>query len=146
MRLIGSASVSLNVKTSEDWERITGYRLIERYGSTEMSIGLSNPYKETEYQKRRAGSLGRPYGNTKVRIVEPNEEDRDSKHVLVESDSTTDRISKIGHDNRYLGEFQVKSDMVFKEYLNKPEQTKETFSDDAWLKTGIFHTILRNFM
>jgi malonyl-CoA/methylmalonyl-CoA synthetase len=139
MRLIGSGSASLNVKTSEDWERITGYRILERYGSTEMGLGLSNPYRETETQKRMAGAVGRPYGNTKVRIVEPNEEDNDSKHVLVESDQLNDKIVKIGQDKRFFGELQVKGDMIFKEYLNKPKQTKETFSNygHGWFKTGL---------
>lgn len=134
---MASGSASLTVKTSEEWERITGYRILERYGSTEIGLGLSNPYRETATKKRLAGAVGRPYGNTTVRIVEPHDDtDADSKHVLIESDPESDRIIKKGQDSRYFGELQVKGDMVFREYLNKPKQTKETFSEDGWFKTG----------
>ncbi|MEZ5174601.1 MAG: AMP-binding protein [Acidimicrobiia bacterium] len=34
------------------------------------------------------------------------------------------------------GEIQTKSDASFVGYWNKPEATKETFTDDGWLKTG----------
>lgn len=137
IRLVASGSASLTVKTSEEWERITGYRILERYGSTEVGLGLSNPYRETASRKRLAGAVGRPYGNTTVRIVEPHENgNSDSKHVLIESTPETDKIVRLGQDNRYFGELQIKGDMVFREYLNKPQQTKETFSEDGWFKTG----------
>lgn len=137
---MASGSASLTVKTSEDWERITGYRILERYGSTEIGLGLSNPYRETKTQKRLAGAVGRPYGNTTVRIVEPHEEaNADSKHVLIESTPEHDKFVRLGQDKRYFGELQVKGDMVFREYLNKPQQTKETFSEDGWFKTGKFY-------
>lgn len=143
IRLVASGSASLTVKTSEDWERITGYRILERYGSTEIGLGLSNPYRETKSQKRLAGAVGRPYGNTTVRIVEPHEEaNADSKHVLIESTPEHDKFVRLGQDKRYFGELQVKGDMVFREYLNKPQQTKETFSEDGWFKTGKFHKFL----
>lgn len=128
----------MTVKTSQEWENITGYRILERYGSTEIGLGLSNPFRESETEKRLFGAVGRPYGNTTVRIVEPNnDENMDSKHVLMESNEDGDRIIKKGQDKRLFGELQVKGSMVFKEYLNKPQQTKETFSDDGWFKTGI---------
>ena len=34
------------------------------------------------------------------------------------------------------GEIQTKHDAVFVGYWNKPDQTKETFTDDGWLMTG----------
>ena len=137
MRLVVSGSASLPEKVSKEWESITGYRLLERYGMTEIGIGLTNPYRETSTRKRLAGAVGRPYKRTKVRIVEPHEGHLDSKHVLIESDHENDWIIRRGRDERFFGELQVKGSMVFKEYLNKPKQTKETFSDDGWFKTGI---------
>lgn len=72
-----------------------------------------------------------------MRIVEPHENgNADSKHVLIESTPDNDKIVRIGQDKKYFGELQIKGDMIFREYLNKPQQTKETFSDDGWFKTG----------
>ena len=34
------------------------------------------------------------------------------------------------------GEIQAKGPNIFKEYYNKPEQTKEAFTEDGWFKTG----------
>ncbi|CAF0935488.1 unnamed protein product [Brachionus calyciflorus] len=133
IRLIVSGSAPLNVKTHREWDEITGYKILERYGMTEIGLGLSNPYIESGDRKRVAGAVGRPYGNTRVRIVEPNE-DLDSKHVLVESGPDDDKFFE--KSEFLFGELQVKGDMVFREYLNKPLQTKETFSDDGWFKTG----------
>ena len=87
--------------------------------------------------------------------------------VLVESSSTTDRIltekgikkitSKESNENpeRIIGELQIKGPNVFSQYLNKPDQTKSSFTADGrWFRTGkslslkaliyphsIFHTL-----
>lgn len=103
---------------------------------TEIGLGLTNPYVETGDNKRVAGCVGRPYGETRVRIVAPNEEDVDSKHVLIESYKGEDVL--VQPKAEMFGELQVKGKMVFKEYHGKPEKTKETFSDDGWFKTGNF--------
>ena len=34
------------------------------------------------------------------------------------------------------GELRIKGPNVFKEYLNRPDATKETFDADGWFKTG----------
>lgn len=138
IRLVVSGSAPLNVKTYKEWNEITGYRILERYGMTEIGLGLSNPLIEDERNKRVAGAVGRPYGNTRVRIVEPNN-DLDSKHVLVESTPNEDVFFNNAKEKSIFGELQIKGDMVFREYLNKPAQTKETFTDDGWFKTGVFN-------
>lgn len=135
IRLVASGSAPLNVKTFNEWYDITGYDILERYGMTEIGLGLTNPYRETDNRKRVAGCVGRPKGETYVRIVEPNnDENMDSKHVLVESYKEKDTLYT--EEKNLVGELQIKGEMVFKEYHEKPDKTKETFSDDGWFKTG----------
>ena len=71
----------------------------------------------------------------KVRIVEPHDSNEDTKHAVVESYQNTDKIL-VGDERPLVGELQLKGDMIFREYHGKPNQTKETFTDDGWFKTG----------
>lgn len=89
--------------------------------------------------KRIPGTIGRPYGSTQVRIVESHDggSDQDLNHVLVTSDQSTDLLFNEAQEKKQIiGELQVKGSMVFSRYLNKPEQTKESFTSDGWFKTG----------
>ena len=57
MRFIGSGSAPLNVKTYNDWFSLTNYKILERYGMTEIGMVLTNPYFETTSSQRIAGKL-----------------------------------------------------------------------------------------
>lgn len=57
MRFIGSGSAPLNVKTYNDWFSLTNYKILERYGMTEIGMVLTNPYVETDSAQRIAGEL-----------------------------------------------------------------------------------------
>ena len=81
-----------------------------------------------------AGTVGRPCGHARVRLVESN-----SDLVLLESDSKKDTFFNDAFQKEMIyGELQVAGPIVFKEYFNKEEQTKESFTDDGWFKTGLF--------
>src|SRR5439155_13500602 len=56
LRLMVSGSAALPVPTLTRWRQITGHTLLERYGMTEIGMGLSNPL----VGERRAGTVGRP--------------------------------------------------------------------------------------
>jgi malonyl-CoA/methylmalonyl-CoA synthetase len=124
IKLVVSGSAPLNVKTYTEWNEITGYKILERYGMTEIGLGLSN---EVAVAKRIAGAVGRPFGNTNVRIFDANK-------VLIESHKHDDKIHS--NEESLFGELQIKGDMVFKEYLGKQKETKESFTEDGWFKTG----------
>ncbi|MCH2043422.1 MAG: acyl-CoA synthetase [Saprospiraceae bacterium] len=111
-RLMVSGSAALPVPVLEQWEAITGQRLLERYGMTEIGMAVSNPY----LKERRAGHIGQPLPNVELRLVS-----EDGK--VVEEDGKS-------------GEIQIKGPNVFLEYWEKPEVTQSSFTEDAWFKTG----------
>jgi malonyl-CoA/methylmalonyl-CoA synthetase len=47
-------------------------------------------------------------------------------------------VTKVYQDNKDLvsGELQMRGKNVFKEYLNRPEETAKEFTQDGWFKTG----------
>ncbi len=49
-----SGSAALPISTLEEWEKISGHTLLERYGMTEMGMAISNPYRGT----RKPGHIG----------------------------------------------------------------------------------------
>jgi malonyl-CoA/methylmalonyl-CoA synthetase len=63
-RLMISGSAALPVPILERWEAITGHRLLERYGMTEIGMALSNPLEGD----RRAGFVGTPLPGVQVRL------------------------------------------------------------------------------
>lgn len=109
-RLMVSGSAALPVSVMEKWEALSGQRLLERYGMTEIGMAISNPYQG----ERRAGHVGMPLPNVQVRLV-------DEANQLVPSGTP--------------GEIQIKGPNVFKEYWGKEKATKEAFLD-GWFKTG----------
>lgn len=44
IRLMVSGSAPLPTSVFEKWHEITGHKLLERYGMTEIGMALSNPY------------------------------------------------------------------------------------------------------
>lgn len=110
-RIMVSGSAALPVSVMEQWESISGQRLLERYGMTEIGMAISNPYSG----ERRAGHIGQPLPGVNIRIVDENENE-------VKGAAS--------------GEIQVKGLNVFKEYWNKAEATAEAFTADGWFRTG----------
>lgn len=118
LRLMVSGSAALPVPVFERWEEITGQRLLERYGMTEIGMGLSNPYDG----ERRAGTVGQPLPGVGLRLVQPT-----TGAVLAEGVEALDPGES--------GEIQVRGPMVFSEYWRRPEETAAAFSD-GWFLTG----------
>lgn len=109
-RLMVSGSAALPISTLEEWEKISGHTLLERYGMTEMGMAISNPYRGN----RKPGHIGVALAGVTIRIADENNR------------TVVDGIS---------GEIQVKGPNVFKEYWGKPYETEGSFID-GWFKTG----------
>ena len=110
MRLMVSGSAALPVHVLEKWQQISGHRLLERYGMTEIGMALSNPLEG----ERRAGYVGTPLPGVEVRLV-------DDQGTPVEAGAP--------------GEIQVRGPSVFGEYWKRPEETRAAFTD-GWFRTG----------
>ena len=111
LRLMVSGSAALPVPVLERWEEISGHTLLERYGMTEIGMGLSNSL----HGHRFPGRVGRPLPGVEVRLV----------------DETGKPVS-----GGEPGEIQVRGDTVFLEYWQRPEDTAAAFTPDGWFRTG----------
>ena len=99
---------------AEAWEQATGGVIIEGYGMTETSpIILGNPISP----ERRAGTLGVPYPSTEVRVVDPEDPDREV-------------------DPGDIGELVARGPQVFAGYWENPEETEAVMLPGGWLRTG----------
>lgn len=110
-RLMVSGSAALPVRILERWEELTGQRLLERYGMTEIGMALSNPL----VGERRPGHVGLPLPGVDVRLVD------EEGLTLAEGEP---------------GQIQVRGPTVFETYWRRPDETKEAFTDDGWFRTG----------
>jgi len=111
-RLMVSGSAALPVSVLEEWRKITSHTLLERYGMTEIGMGLSNPLRGV----RKPGYVGIPLPDVQVKLV------ADDGKQLPPNAGTP-------------GEIYVRGPNVFLEYWRRPEATQESFAD-GWFKTG----------
>jgi malonyl-CoA/methylmalonyl-CoA synthetase len=111
LRLMVSGSAALPIPVLERWRELSGHTLLERYGMTEIGMGLSNPYRG----ERIPGSVGSPLPGVEVRLV-----DEEGEPV----------------PDGEPGEIQVRGPTVFHEYWERPEDTRAAFTDDGWFRTG----------
>src|SRR5919201_2576549 len=112
-RILVSGSAPLPAVEHVRIERLTGQRVIERYGMTET---LMNTAVRADGD-RRAGYVGVPLNGVDVRLVD------DDGTPLEAADGET------------IGEIQVRGPNLFLEYLNRPDATAEALVD-GWFRTG----------
>ncbi|KAG2729036.1 hypothetical protein I3843_01G227100 [Carya illinoinensis] len=111
MRLMMCGSSALPHPVMQRWETITEHRLLERYGMTEFIMAISNPLEGI----RKAGTVGKPFPGVQVKILAEDENQDDTDGV---------------------GELCVKSPSLFKGYWKLPEETRESFTDGDFFRTG----------
>lgn len=130
VRLMVSGSAPLPVPLFEKWLEISGHRLLERYGMTEIGMCLSNEYDSN----REPGYVGLPLPGVSVRLAEKKDE---TYNTILEcsNENGTYKFNKTFEED-VRGELLVKGDNVFREYYNKPKITKSEFFEEVWFKTG----------
>lgn len=108
-----SGSAPLPVEVQQQFEDVTGGKLVEGYGLTESSpVTHSNFLWDKE---RIKGSIGVPWPSTDAAI-----------HSLETGEPLPPNE---------IGEIVVKGPQVMKGYWNRPEETEQTLKD-GWLLTG----------
>lgn len=68
MRLMVSGSAALPASVHEQWTALTGQKLLERYGMTEIGMAISNPLRG----ERRPGAVGQALPGVEVRLKAEN--------------------------------------------------------------------------
>jgi malonyl-CoA/methylmalonyl-CoA synthetase len=117
MRLFISGSAPMLSETHEQFESLTGQRILERYGMTETNMNTSNPYEGA----RKAGTVGFALPGVDVKICDP------------ESGATLPQGE--------IGVIEVRGPNVFKGYWKMPEKTREELREDGFFITGDFGQI-----
>ena len=111
MRLFISGSAPLSDQQFYQFENITGFRILERYGMTETGMNASNHINS---EHRKAKSVGFPLDGVEIRIV-----NRDREDVAIAE----------------VGEVWIRGANVFQGYWGMPDKTAESFTA-RWFHTG----------
>jgi malonyl-CoA/methylmalonyl-CoA synthetase len=112
IRLYVSGSAPLSAQTFQQFARVFGQPILERYGMTETLMNLTNPYAG----ERRPGTVGQPFPGQEARVVD--------LHTRQPLDAGLD------------GEIEVRGPHVFAGYWQQPEATAASFDEDGWFRTG----------
>jgi malonyl-CoA/methylmalonyl-CoA synthetase len=110
LRLATSGSAALPVTLGDRWQAIAGAIPLERFGMTEIGVGLSNPLDPSG---RRPGYVGLPLKTVETKLV-------DDAGVSVD---------------RGPAELWVRGPSVFPGYFRRDDATAAAFSD-GWFRTG----------
>ncbi|PGG97480.1 hypothetical protein GX51_07292 [Blastomyces parvus] len=120
LRLAVSGSAALPTPIKTKFAEITGQVLLERYGMTEIGMGISCGL---DVESRIDGSVGWPLPGVQVRLT-----DKETGEVIgAETETETETEA---------GMIEVKGDNVFLEYWRRPDATAKEFTADGWFKTG----------
>ncbi len=109
-----SGSAPLPIDVINNFQDKTGSIIVEGFGLTESTpVTHINPFNGV----RKQGSIGLPISDTECKIVDLK-------------DNT--RQMPIGE----AGELLIRGPQIMKGYLDKPEETKKTMTEDGFLLTG----------
>lgn len=111
LRLAASGSAALSPELARKVSSVLGQGVLERYGSTESGLSVSNPYE----REREFGTVGFPLPGTELSIVDEGGE------PLVPGEA---------------GEVVLRGPQVFSGYWERPEATEESFFPGKWFRTG----------
>jgi len=111
----GGMAVTSDV--AAEWKEKTGCTVVEAYGLSECSPGVSSvPFTAEEF----SGSIGLPLPSTKIKLLD-------------------DDGNEVGFNES--GELCVAGPQVMRGYWNRPDATAEVMTDDGYLRTGDYVSV-----
>lgn len=111
LKMTSSGGMALTQSAAKNWEQVTGCKITEGYGMTETSPVITfNPPSAIQL-----GTIGLPVCSTSIKTIDDDGNE-----------------TEIGTP----GELCVKGPQVMKGYWQRPEDTRESFTEDGYLKTG----------
>jgi len=110
LRLMVSGSAALPVSHFARWEEVSGHRLLERYGMTEIGMALGNPLRG----ERVPGTVGFPLPGVGVKLVDES------------GAECPDGVP---------GELRVSGPTLFREYHGRSGETAAAFAEGSF-RTG----------
>lgn len=113
LRLATSGSAALPTSLGEMFRACSGKYPLERFGMTEIGVGLTNPLEG----ERRPGCVGHPLPTVETRIVDEHGTEAET------------------------GELLIRGPSVFSGYFERPEETEKAFvpatdGGRPWFRTG----------
>ncbi len=116
LKLSLAGGMPMQKSVAERWKEVTDCPVIEGYGLTETSpVVTLNPLDIEAF----TGSIGLPLPGTDCTI-------RDNDHQAATGEP---------------GELCIRGPQVMRGYWKRPEETRATFTDDGWLRTGDIATM-----
>lgn len=139
IRLMISGSAPLPGTVFKRWHELSGHNLLERYGMTEIGMAISNPLIQDATRSRKQGCVGMPLPGVDAKIVDKE----NNKELILKgeanegywNDTPDAPIPDATNGQPITGHLYIRGRSVFREYWQKPEETKTEF-EDGWFKTG----------
>ncbi|CAF3319462.1 unnamed protein product [Rotaria socialis] len=130
IRLFLSGSSALPESIFQKWHELTGFEIVEQFGSSETGRVLSNKLEGNKL----AGRVGLPMPDLKVRLVQKDDNNIDK--IVVEGTYDKVNIFQEEKDGKVQGEVYVKGPTIFKYYFNKEEATRKAFDSEGYYIMG----------
>lgn len=112
-----AGGMAVTEDVANEWQALTSVPIVEAYGLSETSPAVAiNPLNISAYN----GTVGLPLPATDIKLLDEND-----KEVGVNE----------------AGELCIKGPQVMQGYLDKPEETKQAFTDDGYFRSGDFASI-----
>ena len=112
LKLANAGGMAVQQAVAERWKAATGVPLVEAYGLTEASPGVSSNRLDIDDW---TGTIGLPLPSTEVMFLDAD-----------------DRAVAPG----VVGELCVRGPQVMGGYWQRPDETSRMFTPDGWLRTG----------